>query len=1426
MDNWTEARRKELMSLYAELPREEKAACRLLAAALGPAELPELRRMAGGMGELEAFSQLDFDRFQLESLLEKLLNRELAEKFERGRGAALWRCSPAISELVVRECLAEGLFEPLCRCVERAVKLPDLREEAGERFRVYPELFHWFYFMRKYFYLGDGEGVRALGGVKFLDSPNLRAFGHPLMNESPASLFLANPLDLDLLRNYPSEGRGRFLNSLWNQPLSPEARQELLNMRKELCLRSPSGDDAARFVWELCQLGRFQEARKYAAALDGEERELFCAVEALTSGHLPESRAHYEEAMKLCGQRQGLKTALPRSEWAPFYIPLLAALGETPAKVARAAAEAAGGAYLSEVYTMMKVLAKGNWPASESRFMEGTIAGLFDFYLFQGKGRPSIAKSWDEFASPKRMTPPVFSPPLVFFILMEAWWAVPKAAERWAPFYDTVAQELTARGMSFFAGELAAIGDALAGRERSSCEWHPLKDLIQTEKNWESSLSALEALTSDRPEAALKKGGKRILWLVDWIGSEPGEALRVKVTPLEQTFQASGSWSKGRNVAVKRLAGGNEKLLFLPMKERRIGEAIVEYEEWGHAVFEMDSLKALDILAGSPNLVRASDLAPLEVARGEPQLQVKPVERGCLIKLTPENENAAPLLVTQEGPLRLRLTSFSPMHLNMLAILGAGGLTVPDSAKERTLKVLSGLASVVTVQSELEGAEAEIPVKESDGRLRAQLTPLGEGLSVEFVLRPLGDDGPSCRPGGGGASLFGLQKDAAGAEQRVQVKRDLAAEAEAMKNAAAACPALKEGEQISESRWQLENAENCLELLLQFQALGDALVVEWPRGGSMKVRAELTPQSMLGAIQSSGQDWFALSGTVMVDSNLTFSVRQLLNLLRERRSRFIPVGEGQFVALTREFQRRLEILDSLADGRTKDLRVSPLAASALEGVFEPGALVGDEKWRALCARVKEAQKLNPEVPRTLKAELRPYQEEGFKWLARLAHWGGGACLADEMGLGKTLQALALLLQRAPSGPALVVAPTSVCGNWADEAARFAPTLNLIDYRTAERGEVLKSLEPMDVVLASYGLLQSAAADFAGVQWRTVVLDEAQAVKNMVTKRSAAVMDLSGDFRMIMTGTPLENHLGELWNLFRFLNPGLLGSLEGFQRRFASPIAEGDADARSRLKRVIQPFLLRRLKEQVLEELPPRTEVTLRVDLSPEERAFYEALRQNAVEEIAAAGEGAGGDRRFAIFAQLMKLRRCCCSVSLVSKDLGAGIPSSKLEAFLSLTADLREGGHRVLVFSQFVDHLQILREALDAQGVTYQYLDGSTAPQARRARVQAFQAGEGDCFLISLKAGGTGLNLTGADYVIHMDPWWNPAVEDQASDRAHRMGQTRPVTIDRIVARNTVEEKIVELHSAKRRLAQDLLENSAYPAALDPRELLELIREP
>lgn len=591
--------------------------------------------------------------------------------------------------------------------------------------------------------------------------------------------------------------------------------------------------------------------------------------------------------------------------------------------------------------------------------------------------------------------------------------------------------------------------------------------------------------------------------------------------------------------------------------------------------------------------------------------------------------------------------------------------------------------------------------------------------------------------------------------------------------------------------------------------------IEWPQGETYKVKKQAGAQDLLLTI-TSGQSWFEYDGKIKLDDDSVLEMRMILDSVGRTSSRFVRLDDGGFLALSQQLKKQLQTLNTLSDGQ----RLSTLGGSILDELAQSAAEVkADTAWKSHVKNLKKMRKHTPAIPSTLQAALRDYQEDGFHYLSRLVNWGIGACLADDMGLGKTIQTIAILLEQAKKGPALVIAPKSVSFNWSAELSKFAPTLAVHTLQACDRETLIKRLGSMDVLICSYGLLQHNADLLANKTWHTVVLDEAQAIKNHTTKRWKTVTNLNTKNRIALTGTPIENHLGELWSIFHFLNPGLLGDQKKFEQRFSVPIeSRQDQGVKHALKALISPFILRRIKSEVLDELPPKTEQTIVIAPSRDETAFYEALRCKALDTI---NQDDGKNIRFKILAEINRLRQACCHPRLVQKDID--IESSKLDYFKELIVNLKENNHKVLVFSQYVRYLNLVRPILDQLDMCYHYLDGSTSLAKRKAAVDAFQAGEGDLFLLSLKAGGSGLNLTAADYVIHLDPWWNPAVEDQASDRAHRIGQERPVTIYRLVMQNTIEEKMIAMHKDKRDLATELLSGQAKVGKLSEADLINLI---
>jgi SNF2 family DNA or RNA helicase len=454
----------------------------------------------------------------------------------------------------------------------------------------------------------------------------------------------------------------------------------------------------------------------------------------------------------------------------------------------------------------------------------------------------------------------------------------------------------------------------------------------------------------------------------------------------------------------------------------------------------------------------------------------------------------------------------------------------------------------------------------------------------------------------------------------------------------------------------------------------------------------------------------------------------------------------------------------------------------------------------------------PELPDDLTATLRDYQRRGIAWLQFLRNAELGALLADDMGLGKTLQALC-----AATGSTLVVAPTSVLHNWAAEVAKFRGSLTTHVYHGPER-----SLDPgADITLTTYAILRLDIDTLAQTSWDTIILDEAQAIKNPDSKVARAAYRLAGRFRVALTGTPVENRLEDLWSQFHFINPGLLGGRSEFHDHYVRAMGQGHAGVAEQLHERIRPFVLRRLKREVARELPPRTDVVLRCELAPQERKVYDTVRAATQAEVLA--KLGGGSDVLGILEALLRLRQAACHRALLPGE-GEHAPtmSAKVKLLLETLDEAIAEGHKALVFSQWTGLLDLVEPHLRAADITFVRLDGST--RDRQSVVDAFQSEDGPpVMLISLRAGGTGLNLTAADHVFLLDPWWNPAVEDQAADRAHRIGQTNPVLVHRLVARDTVEERILALQARKRQLAEAAVGDATGAQAITREELLALL---
>lgn len=951
----------------------------------------------------------------------------------------------------------------------------------------------------------------------------------------------------------------------------------------------------------------------------------------------------------------------------------------------------------------------------------------------------------------------------------------------------TMASEMRSRGFVWLAREFDRVAE---GKRISS-----FLALMGRKERWELALDALDGVVT--PEEALDVPADAEIW---W-DVAPGPSL----VALE-AYLCTPRGPKGKRIHLSRLK--TDAALPLDEHDRRIVSTLAafEYSPSGYPT------SAMLPLVGHPR-VREGGIK-VEIARGEPRLCVRSTAAGARLALEPARfDHTGTAVRRQEDAARLIVTTATPTAARILEALGPEGVEIPRSGLGRMGEVLAGLSGLIGVeaaQSLVNGS------KTGDSRIHVQLFRGANGLRIRFRVVPGGPGGTALRPG------IPPEEIVVGAnEGLVTHKRDLVAERWRLDDVVTRCPTLaslpRDGEDFI-----ARELETCLELLVELGAMGSEIVLAWPEGKAIAIPAERSGKQIQVRMKGSDDSWLDVDARLVVDENRILEMRELLDLASRGTGRFVPIGEDQWLALTEGLRSKLLALGRMRE-LTPDGRLSPALLPALDDVVEGLDVSVEGELARIRSELEGASRLSPRVPRDFAADLRDYQREGFLFLVRRAEAGLGACLADDMGLGKTVQALALLSHRRKKGPALVVAPMSVCRNWEEEVRRFAPSLRVRRLGEGDREGLVKTCAAGDVVLASYGLLVSEEELLSSRVWSTVVFDEAHALKNATTRRAAAARSLDAQARVALTGTPVENRIGELHSLFDVLVPGLLGSRISFERTFGRAVTDGDREATSLLRRIVRPFVLRRTKAEVLSELPPKTELLRVVAPTEEHFAFYEAARQRAVERMAAAREGARarGPARIEMLAELTRLRRAAIDPRLVGGEDAP--PGTKIDALLELVDELRSEGHRALVFSQFLEVLDLAQRGLEERSIECLRLDGTMSAEARKLAIDAFQSGEGDVFLSSLKAGGVGLNLTAADFVVLLDPWWNPAVEDQAADRAHRIGQTRPVTVARLVTEGTIEEKVLTLHASKRKLYEDVVADADGSGALDLDAMAALI---
>ena len=934
----------------------------------------------------------------------------------------------------------------------------------------------------------------------------------------------------------------------------------------------------------------------------------------------------------------------------------------------------------------------------------------------------------------------------------------------------------------------------------------PLLSRIRYKQPWELLLEELTPHTEGNQQKEERQ--VRVSYIIDGYHS---------VEPREQTRLQSGAWGAGRRMTIERFKQGAD---YMDDIDRQIANTA---DRWD---YDLDLGKILPYLIGSDRVYtgRYAPFTPVTIDEEKPYLMIERTKTAFSVKSNIGRADISePVVYRKDSDTHYTVITMTDRQRSYYQkLLAIGGF--PLEAEEQLREFLPKVSDVVEVHSDLVEGGTTLEHRDGTPQLCLQALPQDGSpshYSVWCLARPLAD-GKTLFEVGQGLNPCVAEQDGV----RYQVTRDI-------KGERANLDLLRtfisdndltelDADELFIDRTAIDmNAEGLLMLMDFVRQQADLFYMEWPEGGQLNLKAAQPSAWNISLRSKSG--WFEVEGDIPIDDETVLTVGQLLQLVAESpRGGFIRLNDTDFLALSDKLRKQLTRLESLTVSNRGHLQISEFHASllgnALSGELE---IKHDKRIDQLQKKIKQSMAQQPEIPKTLKAELRDYQTDGYQWIARMTGWGAGVCLADDMGLGKTVQTIAFMLHTASQGPALVATPASVVLNWQRELQRFAPSLHVEVFNTTtDRKALVEQAAAGDVILTTYGLFVTEDEVLCGKQWNTVCLDEAHVIKNRQTKTSAVVMKLQATHRIILTGTPVQNHLGELWNLFQFANPGLLGSHEQFRQKYIVPIEQQDNKERSRqLKRIVSPFMLRRTKQEVIEELPDKTEINIPIELSDDELAVYEVIRRRAKQLLEDERSSSGVSVN--TLAEITRLRQAACSAELVEKNWKG--ESSKLTALNDLLQEIVDGGNAVLVFSQFTSFLAMVRQQLDKQKQPYLYLDGSVPVRQRDQLVQQFQHGQCPVFLISLKAGGLGLNLTGANYVIHLDPWWNPAIEQQATDRAYRIGQRQNVTVYHLISQYTIEEKILRLHQTKRNLADAMLEGTNESHKLTSKDFLAMI---
>ncbi|MEM6434802.1 MAG: DEAD/DEAH box helicase, partial [Cyanobacteria bacterium P01_D01_bin.115] len=1028
-----------------------------------------------------ALSPYDFN-----SLVKKLLEAGFLTQ-EPNEGP---RCIELLADIAVRDAIAEEIFEPITQIIEE--QLPVRTRYYGYGPRVFSSASEFLREIRIAFYRQDTHTIDSLDEdfrtnfwkvtlklPKVLQDILNNPFDHEWF-ESLAANFqqyvLKTILEDSARRCVPADNAFELLEAIYET--KSNNRELSLLYAEQLWLRGHLAEastvlDAIGTDKVLVMIG--------GASQEGKLEALRGAI-AFLNGHTEAALTYYRAGLKAVGKTQSAQSNWFKMPAAALYLFALLKDG-TPA---------AYQALEDHVNILQKF--PGHWLGTAIPLLLHLIQNQ------QGRFNPEITEQFNNYT--------VQQTGLVALLeIYSLYWLGLRDLDQWLPhqlprLYRTASQadyswialetvELMAR---FHYEDLPeGIHTELAEALHEEIGTQPLIDVVRRQEPWELSLGALTNLagSSAGSGAVAANSTYRLIWKLRFNSLSNWE-----LTPIEQKRSTRGGWTKGKAISLKRLYSVSERPSYLTLEDERVCDTIKTQRDaqayyYGRLTHEFKD-KTLLALAGHPRVFWVdTENVRVDVVKGEPELLVKRLPNDRLrLELAPKIAKDAAVLAFKETPTRLKVIAVNDHHRRIVELLGPNHqLEVPAQAEAQVLQAIAAVSSLVTVQSDIGGGVAveEVP---SDARPRMHLLPAGEGLKASLLIHPFPEGGSYYPPGQGGATVI-AEVDG----KRLQTQRDLKEERKRAKEVKTACAVLQEYKP-KKGEWVIEEPSDCLELLLQLQTLGDRVLVEWPEGEKFRVSHQLGLADFKLNIRRQ-KDWFAASGEVQISEDRVLDIQQLMNLLEGAPGKFIELSDGQFLALTEEFRRRLQALKHLSEPSGKQLRVHGLAALALDEVVEGvEQLKADKAWKAHLKKIQTARSIEPQVPAQLQATLRDYQREGYTWLARLAHWGVGACLADDMGLGKTLQAIAIILSRCSAGPSLVIAPTSVSLNWLSEIERFAPSLQVKVLGSGDRQKLLDSLGANDLLICSYGLLQQkeVAKMLAQIVWETIVLDEAQAIK--------------------------------------------------------------------------------------------------------------------------------------------------------------------------------------------------------------------------------------------------------------------------------------------------------------------------------------------